>query len=74
MTLCVPAVPWFPKHIQELDNFANRVLSYGAELDSDHPVGTCICIHEKIKCTCTLVSGILQCLFIKRYSVQGWLQ
>uniref|UniRef100_A0A3Q1M4Y8 phenylalanine 4-monooxygenase n=1 Tax=Bos taurus TaxID=9913 RepID=A0A3Q1M4Y8_BOVIN len=33
---CV-AVPWFPRTIQELDNFANQVLSYGAELDADHP-------------------------------------
>jgi len=31
------AVPWFPRKIQELDKFANQILSYGAELDSDHP-------------------------------------
>lgn len=28
---------WFPVHISELDRFADRVLSYGAELDSTHP-------------------------------------
>ncbi|KAF7234430.1 hypothetical protein EG68_11991 [Paragonimus skrjabini miyazakii] len=28
---------WFPKTIKELDHFANRVLTYGAELQSDHP-------------------------------------
>ncbi|CAO2581317.1 Pah [Lemmus lemmus] len=33
---CV-AVPWFPRTIQELDRFANQILSYGAELDADHP-------------------------------------
>lgn len=32
------AVPWFPRSIQELDRFANQILSYGAELDADHPV------------------------------------
>ena len=32
-----PPVPWFPRHIKDLDRFANQVLSYGAELDSDHP-------------------------------------
>ena len=31
------AIPWFPVHIQELDNFANQILSYGDQLDSDHP-------------------------------------
>lgn len=32
------SVPWFPRSIQELDRFANQILSYGAELDADHPV------------------------------------
>lgn len=31
------AVPWFPRRIRELDRFANQILSYGSELDSDHP-------------------------------------
>lgn len=31
------SIPWFPTRIKELDQFANRILSYGAELDSDHP-------------------------------------
>ncbi|XP_072340870.1 phenylalanine-4-hydroxylase [Scyliorhinus torazame] len=30
-------VPWFPRSIQDLDRFANQILSYGSELDSDHP-------------------------------------
>ncbi|ELW71588.1 Phenylalanine-4-hydroxylase [Tupaia chinensis] len=32
-----PSMPWFPRTIQELDRFANQILSYGAELDADHP-------------------------------------
>lgn len=31
------AVPWFPQRIRDLDRFANQILSYGAELDCDHP-------------------------------------
>merc|ERR1719206_1320962 len=31
------AVPWFPRRIQDLDEFANQILSYGSELDADHP-------------------------------------
>jgi phenylalanine-4-hydroxylase len=30
-------VPWFPGRIRDLDKFANQILSYGAELDADHP-------------------------------------
>ncbi|XP_056280851.1 phenylalanine-4-hydroxylase isoform X1 [Pseudoliparis swirei] len=30
-------VPWFPNDIQDLDRFANQILSYGSELESDHP-------------------------------------
>lgn len=33
----VGTVPWFPRRIRDLDRFANQILSYGAELDSDHP-------------------------------------
>lgn len=30
-------VPWFPMRIRDLDQFANQILSYGSELDADHP-------------------------------------
>merc|ERR1739838_932571 len=29
--------PWFPRRIEDLDQVANQILSYGDELDSDHP-------------------------------------
>lgn len=30
-------LPWFPRKIRDLDLFANQILSYGSELNSDHP-------------------------------------
>ena len=30
-------VPWFPRHIWELDQIANRTLDAGADLEADHP-------------------------------------
>ncbi|XP_060759708.1 phenylalanine-4-hydroxylase isoform X1 [Neoarius graeffei] len=30
-------LPWFPTNMQDLDRFANQILSYGSELDADHP-------------------------------------
>ncbi|XP_050433165.1 protein henna isoform X2 [Adelges cooleyi] len=30
-------IPWFPQRIRDLDKYANKILSYGSELKSDHP-------------------------------------
>jgi len=30
-------VPWFPRTIEDLDRFADRLMECGAELDADHP-------------------------------------
>merc|ERR1712136_719421 len=31
------AVPWFPRKLRDLDRFAHQILTYGSELDPDHP-------------------------------------
>ena len=31
------AVPWFPRHISELDHIIDRTLDAGSELEADHP-------------------------------------
>ncbi len=29
--------PWFPRRMADLDTFASKVLSYGSDLEADHP-------------------------------------
>ena len=57
-------MPWFPRNITELDRFADRVLSYGAELDSDHPVSNCyyyyfVQFSHGVVINCRLIAGYL---------------
>lgn len=37
LTSHADATPWFPRRMADLDTFASKVLSFGAELDADHP-------------------------------------
>jgi phenylalanine-4-hydroxylase len=35
--IAAPSVPWFPRKLQDLDQFSRVTLSAGSELQSDHP-------------------------------------
>jgi phenylalanine-4-hydroxylase len=38
MTVSGPkSVPWFPRHVRDLDSFSQKTLDAGGELESDHP-------------------------------------
>ncbi|MEQ2196632.1 hypothetical protein XENOCAPTIV_006282, partial [Xenoophorus captivus] len=70
--------PWFPRDIQDLDRFANQILSYGSELDADHPVSSdsfitfCFatsyisfaCLRKHTSCKVTFTTRITQILLI----------
>lgn len=30
-------MPWFPRHIEELDKISQKTLDAGSDLESDHP-------------------------------------
>ena len=30
-------VPWFPRHVSELDKIANKVMEAGKDIEADHP-------------------------------------
>lgn len=54
----VISVPWFPRRIKELDRFANQILSYGSELDADHPVSLLKVLNNQIHCLSSLINLI----------------
>ena len=56
------AVPWYPSKISDLDRYASRVLSFGAELDSDHPGFTDPTYRERRKMIADIAIKYRQCV------------
>lgn len=65
-------VPWFPLRIRDLDRFANQILSYGAELDCDHP-GFTDEVYRNRRCSVSKIQVIYQnlrliCIYRKYFA------
>ena len=57
------AVPWYPSKISELDRYASRVLSFGAELEADHPGFTDPTYRERRRMVADIAIKYRQCVF-----------